>query len=93
MGLAMSSFFEDTNRYPGTDLRKSTQSTIHNCSITMAANQALRACKTTRCALQQLRDILINCPNCPATERCELNERFNQLIDQAVAAISEEWGW
>jgi hypothetical protein len=93
MGLAMSNLVEDSNRDAESDFQGSTHSTILNCSITLAANQALRACKTTRSALQRLRDSLITCPNCPAVERCELHEHFNLLVDQAVAAIHEEWGW
>jgi len=63
------------------------------CSISWSADQALCACKTASCAIQQLRESIINCPECPAIERCELHEQFNLLIDQAVSAISEEWGW
>jgi hypothetical protein len=89
----MSSWFEDGDRFEVPSSPGSAAAMMLNCPITLAANQALRSCKTTRCALQNLRDCLINCPDCPAVANCELNEHFNQLVDQAVAAIREEWGW
>ncbi len=63
------------------------------CSMPLAANQALQACKTTRFALQELRECLIACPDCPAVDRCELHEHFSLIIDQAVAGVIDEWGW
>jgi len=93
MGLAMSGRFEDGDRFEASLNAGSAAAMELNCPISLAANQALRACKTARCALQNLRECLFKCPDCAAVENCELHEHFNQLVDQAVAAIREEWGW
>lgn len=64
-----------------------------NCSISLAGDNALLACKNTCSALKELRESLIKCHDCPMLERCELPEHLNLLVDQAVSALSEEWGW
>lgn len=92
MGLAMR-FSEDNCLFDLPDWPEANIAALQNCSISLAANQTLRACKATRSALGSLREGLISCPHCPAVNRCELHEYFNLLIDQAVAALSEEWGW
>jgi hypothetical protein len=92
MGLAMR-FSEDNCIFDLPDSPEADIEALQNCSISLAANQAMRACKATRSALGSLREGLISCPHCPAVKRCELHEFFNLLIDQAVAALSEEWGW
>jgi len=89
----MSSFTEDNNSFGSPGMHENTKPVLHNCSISLAANQALRACKATRVALQQLRENIFNCPHCPAVEDCELPEHFNLLVDQAVSNLIEEWGW
>ena len=93
MGLAMSSWIEDGDRLETPSNPEPAPAMMLNCPITLAANRALRACKMARCTLQNLRDSVIKCPDCMAVEGCELHEYFNQLVDQAVAAIREEWGW
>ena len=89
----MSSFSEDNNQFVSPGLHETAKPVLHNCSISLAANQALRTCKATRSALQQLRESIFNCPHCPAVEDCELHEHFNLLVDQAVSNLIEEWGW
>ncbi len=89
----MSSFIENENRFGSPGSHETSKSALQNCSISLAANQALRACKTTRGALQHLRESIFNCPLCPAVEDCELHEHFNLLVDQAVSNLIEEWGW
>jgi hypothetical protein len=64
-----------------------------NCPVPTSAAQALQASKKTRQSLQDLRENLIGCADCTAFERCKLSEHFNQLVDRAIAEISEEWGW
>ena len=86
-------FSEDNCRFDLPGCPEANLAALQNCSISLAANQALRACKATRSALGSLREGLISCPHCPAVKRCELHEYFNLLIDQAVAALSVEWGW
>ena len=89
----MSSIIQDNNSFSSPGLHETAKPALHNCSIAQAANQALRACKATRGALQQLRESIFNCPHCPAVEDCELPEHFNLLVDQAVSNLIEEWGW
>ena len=89
----MNGWFEEGDRFEAPSSPGSAAEIMLNCPINIAANRALRTCKITRCALQILRDCLINCPDCPAVDSCELHEDFNQLVDQAVAGIREEWGW
>jgi hypothetical protein len=89
----MTSGFENSVLFGSNVPHEIPKSSSQNCLISLAANQALRACKATRITLQELRESLIKCQLCSGVDHCELPEHFNQLVDQAVSALSEEWGW
>jgi len=66
---------------------------IDICELPEITLQVLDACKHTQQALLGMRETLIACFECQYSEQCLLSERFQQLADQAVAEITEEWGW
>jgi hypothetical protein len=91
--MAMSSYPDDSREVFGTNQMEFSNQAADDCSVSLSANQALRACRASRSTIKSLRENLINCPLCPLKEHCELQEHFNLLVDQAVSAIIEEWGW
>ena len=66
---------------------------IDACPLPEITSRVLEACKHTQLRLLQMRETLMSCFECPFNERCLMSEQFQQLADQAVADISEEWGW
>lgn len=63
------------------------------CPLPEITFRVLEACTHTQRALLEMRETLISCFECPFNEQCLMSEQFQQLADQAVAEITEEWGW
>lgn len=89
----MSRYPDHDQELDGLNQMENTDPAAVDCSVSLSANQALRACIAGRSAIKSLRENLINCSRCPVIERCALHEHFNLLVDQAVSAIIDEWGW
>ncbi len=77
----------EPTQLPGDDLP------VDACLLPEITFRVLEVSKHTQQALLEMRETLISCFECPFIERCLMSEQFQQLADQAVADISEEWGW
>ncbi len=66
---------------------------LRNCPVAVRAGIVLETSEETIKALQSLRQSLLNCEFCPAFEKCELREQFNNQVNQVISEINEEWGW
>jgi hypothetical protein len=77
----------------GRTMRNKSETALPKCPLQQCAQQASQSGRNFRRDLRKLRRMQEHCKLCALEPECAIRLEFDELVDQVVSDINQEWGW
>jgi hypothetical protein len=74
-------------------MRNQAETPIPYCPLQQCARAAVHSGKNFHHAIRKLRRTQAHCKLCPVEHECTTRMEFEELVEQVVSDINQEWGW
>jgi hypothetical protein len=74
-------------------MRNHVDDPIPYCLLQQCARQAARSGRNFQRDIRKLRRTQEHCKLCPLEHECATRMEFEELVEQVVSDVNQEWGW